>query len=183
MTIKTKLHVLIFKNDTQMRKIGCNLNLSQTSTFKRRGLQLTFTFHHVKINRIHLHSRVKNCTNLATLTEEGQSIWSGHHSYKDQQFELDLWPRDLKFMREHLLSRNKHCTKERFFRYWGDNIYKNLKFDLDLLPCDLTNQLGTSAFYTETRTLILTFYQLTWKSMRILATFKQRFNGQLILGL
>ena len=61
-----------------------------------------------------------------------QKILSRQHLYKDQQFDLDLWPRVLKFNREHLLSRINHCSKisillsqNEVFRYWGDSIYKD----------------------------------------------------------
>ena len=35
----------------------------------------------------------------------------GQHLFKDQQFDLDFWPCNLKINRELLLSRGIHCTK------------------------------------------------------------------------
>ena len=41
---------------------------------------------------------------LATLKQRGQKIFSRQHLNKGQQFDLDLWPCDLKIDRSHLLS-------------------------------------------------------------------------------
>ena len=63
-------------------------------------------------------------TSLATFKQNGQKILSRQHFLKDQQFDLDLCPCDLKNNRDHLLARGIHCTKFGNFQgYWVDNIF------------------------------------------------------------
>ena len=63
--------------------------------------------------------------------------------FKDLQFDLDLWPCDLKINRDHLLLRSIHYTKFGDFQGKGSNdieqtmIFKDQQFDLDLRPHDI----------------------------------------------
>ena len=64
-----------------------------------------------------------------------QEILKGRCFSNDQQFDLDLWPCDLKINKDHLLSRGIHCTKFGNFQVIlsGDFLYKDQEFDLDLV--------------------------------------------------
>ena len=45
------------------------------------------------------------------LNEGVKNILSGHHLYKNQKFDLDIWLYDLNIIKEHLVSRGIHHTK------------------------------------------------------------------------
>ena len=60
---------------------------------------LTFEAHNLKISRLHLLCvGTSTVPSLATFKQRGQNILSRQHLYKDQQFDLDLWPCDLKLI-------------------------------------------------------------------------------------
>ena len=61
----------------------------------------------------HLFSR-----HSLTKGSKDNKILSEKYFFKDQHFDLDLWPRDLNINRGHVLSRSIHCIK--FGRYWAD---------------------------------------------------------------
>ena len=66
----------------------------------------------------------------------------GHHLYKDQQFDLDLWPCDLKISREHLISQGILCTK---FDNFQAQKSKDIKWTLLGLQTDQETNQPTSA--------------------------------------
>ena len=59
---------------------------------------LNLTFNHLTFPGAFIKS------SLATFKKRSQRILSGHHFYRDQQFDLDIWPRDLKIKKTNLLS-------------------------------------------------------------------------------
>ena len=78
---------------------------------------------------------ISTVLSLANFQLWEQEILKGRCFSNDQQFDLDLWPCDLKINKDHLLSRGIHCTKFGNFQVIlsRDFLYKDQKFDLDLL--------------------------------------------------
>ena len=93
---------------------------------------------------------------LSNFKKRSQQILSEPHFYKDQQFNLDLWPCDLNINRNHLLSRVEEFTVPSLATFQhrgqetlsGEHFFKDQQFDHDLWPCDLQigdiNSLGAS---------------------------------------
>ena len=74
-----------------------------------------------------IHSQgASTVPSLAIFSKGGQKILSRQYFFKDQQFDLDVWPRDLKINRHHLLPRGAHCTNFGHLgvkRYSADKIF------------------------------------------------------------
>ena len=80
------------------------------------------------------HLGASSVPSLATFKQRGQEILCGKHFLKDQLFDLDLLPRDLKINRGHLLHRGINCTKFSNFQAKGSK-------DIEWTPLCLQSDL------------------------------------------
>ena len=74
---------------------------------------LTLTLNHMTWNSIgNIYSLMPNHWSKFSNHQQGSfKYWSDNIFFKDQQFDLHLWPRGLNIIRGHLLSRGIPCTK------------------------------------------------------------------------
>ena len=82
------------------------------SIFSKTSI-LTLTFDHVTSKSIGVIYSLGASTvpSLATFKQRSQEILIRQHIFKPQQFDLDLWPHDIKIYRGHLFPRGTHFTK------------------------------------------------------------------------
>ena len=104
------------------------------------------------INREHLLFNAKTTgPNLVTI--RNFKYWSDNIFFKDQQFDLHLWPRDLNIIMGHLLSRGIQCTKFGNFPVKGSTDIEHISFipRPSVWPWPLTMcpkiQYGSSTLY------------------------------------
>ena len=111
--------------------------------------RLTLIFEHVTWTSIRVIYSLKAflVPSLATFYQRSRAILSWLYFFKDQQFDPDLWPCDLKIIQDHLLARGIHYTKFATFWQSGQEIlskffFSDSHFDLNLWPCDLKINKG-----------------------------------------
>ena len=109
----------LWQSDLKINNIFLGSSTVPNQTIKQRGQKIfwrtSFEQRHLTMWPDNLRPRGIHCTKFSNSLAKGQTTLSEHHLYKDQKFDLDLWPCNLNVDSEHLLSRNIHCNKLGFF--------------------------------------------------------------------
>ena len=123
------------------RLINCRtLGVKSHLKMKISSLPLTFDMTWNSIENIY-SLEAFTVPSWATFQQMSQEILSGQYCFNDLQFDLDLWPCDLKIDRGHLLSQSNHCTKFYNFQLKESKDMEQTSFiqrpAVDLWPWDL----------------------------------------------
>ena len=132
----------IFKSHILWRSlINCRiLGVKSHLKMKINSLPLTFDMTWNSIENIY-SLEAFTVPSWATFQQRSQEILSWQHFFNDQQFDLDLWPYDLKMDKGHLLSQSNLCTKFYNFQLKESKDVEQTSFikrpAVDLWPWDL----------------------------------------------